>query len=186
VEESIKYRGRMLEIVELPQPNGKIFEIARRAPGVRLIIQALDGAKLLITKEYRHETGGYDYRLPGGKVFDTIVEYDDYITAGWSLMDAAKSKAIEEGRQETGIDIKELQYLLTANCGATVEWDLYYFEVTEWTIRAGGQELEQGEDIVCEWMSIADVKEILFKGELQEYRSVGVLTQWLAGKGHIK
>jgi len=50
-----------------------VFETARRAPGVRLII-VRDG-QMLITREFRNELDDYDYRLPGGKVFDTLDEY---------------------------------------------------------------------------------------------------------------
>jgi 8-oxo-dGTP pyrophosphatase MutT (NUDIX family) len=51
-----------------------VFEIARRSPGVRLII--CDKDKILLSKEFRKELKGYDYRLPGGKVFDTLKEYN--------------------------------------------------------------------------------------------------------------
>lgn len=35
-----------------------------------------DKNKILLTKEYRKELKGVDYRLPGGKVFDTLAEYN--------------------------------------------------------------------------------------------------------------
>jgi hypothetical protein len=59
--ENIVYQGRILEIVQ-KEVGGKIFEIARRSPGVRLII--LKDESILLTKERRHEYNGYDYRLP--------------------------------------------------------------------------------------------------------------------------
>jgi 8-oxo-dGTP pyrophosphatase MutT (NUDIX family) len=43
---------------------------------VRLIIT--DGDKILLTKEFRRELNQEDYRLPGGKVFDTLKEYNAY------------------------------------------------------------------------------------------------------------
>jgi len=43
---------------------------------VRLII--CDGDKILLTKEYRSEVDTVDYRLPGGKVFDTLIEYNKH------------------------------------------------------------------------------------------------------------
>ncbi|MEI6117757.1 MAG: hypothetical protein WCP92_00380 [bacterium] len=51
-------------------------EIAKRSPGVRLII--CDGDKILITNEFRKEVNTDDYRLPGGKVFDTLKEYNEH------------------------------------------------------------------------------------------------------------
>ena len=64
--ETTAYKGKIFEIVEKElEENGKtkVFEFARRAPGVRLIVPK--GNELMITKEFRHEIGGYDYRLAG-------------------------------------------------------------------------------------------------------------------------
>jgi len=45
-----------------------------------MIIRSLDDpAKILLSREYRSELDRYDYRLPGGKVFDTLAEYHDNI-----------------------------------------------------------------------------------------------------------
>lgn len=53
-----------------------LFEKARRAPGVRLIIVKED--KILLTREYRDEIKSFDYRLPGGKVFDKLSDYQKH------------------------------------------------------------------------------------------------------------
>ena len=37
LKEEIFARGKMFELVHISQPNGKVFEVARRAPGVRLL-----------------------------------------------------------------------------------------------------------------------------------------------------
>ena len=75
-QESILVAGKILELVQFEVDiagKKKIFETARRAPGVRLIFER-DG-KILLSREYRRETASYDYRLPGGKVFDTLAEF---------------------------------------------------------------------------------------------------------------
>ena len=38
-KEEIVYRGKILAIVNVHQPNGEVWEIARRSPGVRVIIK---------------------------------------------------------------------------------------------------------------------------------------------------
>ena len=48
-------------------------EIVRRPPGVRLLI--VKEGNVLLTKEYRHEADGYDFRLPGGKVFESLRDF---------------------------------------------------------------------------------------------------------------
>ena len=37
-DEQIVFSGRLFEIVHIEQNDGRLFEIAQRAPGVRLII----------------------------------------------------------------------------------------------------------------------------------------------------
>jgi hypothetical protein len=63
-----------------------------------LIETEKDGSKaLLLTKEVRREANGVDYRLPGGKVFDTLAELNKSREEGSKIMDhvlvAAKKKA---------------------------------------------------------------------------------------------
>jgi hypothetical protein len=41
-----------------------------------------DGSRILITKEWRNEQNGFDYRLPGGKVFDSLREYEEKLQSG--------------------------------------------------------------------------------------------------------
>ena len=76
-DEVITHRGRMIEIVTQQMRVGSeeiVFEKARRSPGTRLLITSPDH-NILLTREYRGEIGGWDYRLPGGKVFDSLEEY---------------------------------------------------------------------------------------------------------------
>ncbi len=185
MSDKVVYEGRILEVVEITQQSGRVFEMARRAPGVRLIIPSKNRTSVLITKEHRHESGGYDYRLPGGKVFDKREEWRAFVESGGDMLEAAMQKAKAEGREEAGIEIKNLKHIVTAVNGATMEWDLYYFEVTDYEEHPEGQQLEQGEDIELQWLPIDEVKQLLFTGQMQEYRSAGVLVQWLATQGRI-
>ena len=69
--------------IELPQTDGRTFELARRAPGVRVIIPDHRAAgKVLLTKEFRRELNGGTSRLPGGKVFDTLAEFETFRATG--------------------------------------------------------------------------------------------------------
>ena len=179
MNEEIKYQGRIVEVVELPQTDGRTFEFARRSPGVRLIIPSQDGTKLLLTKEFRRENSGYDYRLPGGKVFDKLTEYNDFLASGMDIIEPAVARAKIEGAEETGLVIRALKHFVTAVNGTTMVWDLIYFVATDWEELPTGQSLEAGEDIEVGWYALDEVKAMLARGEMQEYRSAGVLTQWL-------
>jgi len=176
--ERITYQGKIVEVVEEEveqQGSVRTFEYARRSPGARLIIPK--GDQILITKEFRHEHGTYDYRLPGGKVFDTLAEYNAALASGTDLTNAAERAAIKEAREEAGIDAKKLSFFHRSICGATVVWDLYYFVVEEFV--KSQQELEEGEDISIEFLDREAVRRMCLDGSIGEERSAFILLRYL-------
>jgi len=179
--EDIIAKGRLFELVHIKQDDGRVFEVARRAPGVRMIIFDKENQKLLLTKEFRHELNDWDYRLPGGKVFDNLNDFETHRARGDDMLDAAKGQAIIEARQEAGIDITNLELYKKSVLGATVEWDLYVFEVTEWQKSEAGQELEDGEEIEADtWISTNEAKQMILDGKMQEERIALILLQWIS------
>src|SRR3989338_7374991 len=105
-DEKILYQGKIVEVVELYRRIGTAcvtMEIARRAPGVRVIIKTKDG-KFILNKEKRHELAGEeDLRLPGGKVFDTLNEYHEFLETypgKQKFLAKAKESAIRESKEE--------------------------------------------------------------------------------------
>jgi ADP-ribose pyrophosphatase len=172
--ERIVFEGKIFEVVHQDMVDGKarkVFETARRSPGVRLLI--LDDEKILLTKERRREVEGYDYRLPGGKVFDTLAEYRAALQSGSAIMPFALAAAQKECREETGFVPTSIRHFSTSRAGGTVEWDLYYFVVDKFS--RGAQDLEADEDIVPSWHSRSRVEELIAQGKMHEDRSVGVL-----------
>jgi len=183
MNEEIFAKGKLFELVHLKQDDGRVFEVARRAPGVRLIIHDETDGKILLTKEFRRELGEWDYRLPGGKVFDSLDEYETHRTSGDDIEAAAMMKAIEEAKQEAGVEIAELELYKKSILGATVEWDLYVFETSDWQLNVEGQELEVGEKIEADnWVTYDGAREMALNGSMQEERIALVLLQWLEGK----
>ena len=180
--EKIVYQGKMIEIVQetvmMPSGKEKIFEQARRAPGVRLIIHTPDN-NFLISKEQRRNIG-VDYRLPGGKVFDSLIEYNTFLSAQKDpkeIFEAAKEAAIKEGMEESGIKPTEIELFCKSLCGGSMEWDLYYFIITKY--EEVGQDPEDGEKIEVMKVSREELKELALSGEMQEDRSVAVILKYL-------
>jgi 8-oxo-dGTP pyrophosphatase MutT (NUDIX family) len=180
MNEEIYAKGKIFGLVQLQQPDGRVLEIARRAPGVRIIIVDKANKKVLLTREFRHELGDYDYRLPGGKVFDTLDEFEAFRASGEDIVEAAKVQAINEAQQEAGVEIAELEFYKKSVLGATVEWDLYVFEADDWQLSVQGQELEVGEKIEADtWVKYDEAKRMILDGKMQEERIALVLLQWL-------
>lgn len=169
----------MIEVVEQTMQIGdkqKVFEFARRSPWTRLII-INDKNEILITKEYRNELWKFDYRLPWGKVFDTLVEYNEALKSNADITEKAKEWATREAREECGIQIQNPELFALSKCGATIVRDLYYFVVREFT-QLKSQELEHGEFITLQRMNMDEVKKLCLSDEFSEERSIAILTKF--------
>lgn len=186
-DEVITYRGRMIEIVTQQMRVGSeeiVYEKARRSPGTRLLITS-PNHNILLTREYRDEVGGWDYRLPGGKVFDSLEEYSEAVRSGVDLLEKSKEAAQKEAQEEVGINAEDLTHLYTSKLGATVEWDLYYFRVNLPTEELGEQKLEPGENIQAGWYSPTDALRLVLDGSLSEDRSAAVLMRYILNRQSV-
>lgn len=180
--EQIAFKGKMFEIVHQPMQLGEInttFEYARRAPGTRIIIPLHDG-NILLTREYRPSLNAYDFRVPGGKVFDSLPEYTAFRASGADMKDAAIAGAKKEAREEAGIIVDSLDFFALSKAGASVEWDLYYFVVTAYT--ESTQAPEEHEDITLAPTPREEVRRMCLDGRIQEDRSALMLLRYLGGE----
>ena len=179
--ERIFAKGRLFELVQTEQADGRIFEVARRAPGVRLIIADQDAGKVLLTKEFRQEFAEWDYRLPGGKVFDSLDEYGAFRTLDSNILPIAERKAMDESIEEAGIQINKLSVFKKSTLGATVEWDLFVFESKDWQHHEAGQQLESGERIEANnWFTYDEAEAMILAGDMKEERVALILLQWIS------
>ncbi|HSX35413.1 MAG TPA: NUDIX domain-containing protein [Patescibacteria group bacterium] len=181
MSEEIFATGRIFELIQIPQPDGRIFEVARRAPGVRVIIADKTARKVLLTREHRWELDDWDFRLPGGKVFNSLDEFEKHRQSSDDIIDAAAAKAKEEAAEEAGIQINDVKLYKKSSLGATVEWDLYVFEATNWQPHPNGQDLKEDEvqGIDVQMYAYAEVEKMILDGKMQEERIALVLLRWL-------
>ena len=179
MNKQVVYQGKIIEVIQEKVMYGneeRLFESARRSPGTRLIILTPNN-KLIITREFRREHNNYDYRLPGGKVFDTLIEYNQALEKGEDISEKAKLAAAKEAREEVGIEAENLELFTVSKCGVTIDWDLYYFVVNNYK-KNQSQELETGEDIKVTEVTPSEAIEICLDGRMQEDRSVAVLLKY--------
>lgn len=173
----------MIEVIhEQIDLNGKevLMEHGRRAPGVRLIIETPDG-ELLINHEMRGKIG-LDYRLPGGKVFDSLKEFNEFLSKDNSkeeIFNEARRAAIQEAEEEVGVRPTDFELFHLSRCGGSFEWDLYYFVVTKY--EEVGQNPEEHEKIQVLKVTRDKMKELALSGVMQEDRSVAVILRYLLG-----
>ena len=181
-KEEIRYKGKIFEVVSEPvEIDGKTFQFekVRRSPGVRLIMQDGQG-NILLTREFRRELSKFDYRLPRGKVFDSLDEFNEFEENNGDMLKKAKQAALKEAKEETGFSPDALEHNSTSKLGATVEWDLYYFVGSVDRDQQGVQELETGEDIEVVWFREEEIKKLILESDtFSEERSVAALMKFL-------
>lgn len=185
----IKYQGKMFEIVQFEAKQGVHFEVAVRAPGTRLLIEHTKNSEvgLLMTRELRHgrEESAWDYRLPGGKVFDSLEDFNNAKENNSEISKHALKAAELEARQEVGIIKGDFTPISIARAGGSVEWDLHYFLVQN--AELGEQELEEHEkgEIEIIFLTAKEIFEKLKNKEIKEGRTADVIWWWLANNGFI-
>lgn len=177
-KEKIVYEGKTFWIVQTLSPDGtETWETARRTPGVRLIIKNSDGTYKL-SREFRHEHASEGIRLPGGKVFRTLSEYSQFLESGENLEDEIKRSVAQEAEEELGVyNPKKVRLIEKSVLGATVEWDLYVFEVADF--EEGEQSLHGSEVIEPVDLTKEQILEAIENGDFNEDRIVPVLLRYL-------
>lgn len=155
----------------------KMFEKFVRPPGTRII--ALEDNKIFLQKEHRLETNNkFDWRLPGGKVFDTFDEYKNYIGKEMPeniILEAGKKELREEGH----LDATDIKLFKKSICGAMVEWDLYYLVAQN--VRPFEHNHDEGEEIIDgKWFSFEEILSMCKNGDIDEDRTVSVLYQFIS------
>lgn len=155
----------------------KEFEKFVRPPGTRII--ALKDKAIYLQKELRLENEGFDWRLPGGKVVDTFKEYKTYLDTPvpeTMIIEAARKELYEEAW------LQAEQYTIFAkkNCGATVEWDLYYVVAKGITESTKESAHAEGEEIAdSRWVSVEEVVKMIKEGTISEGRTAATLLEFI-------
>lgn len=174
-----------LEIEELLTVDGKEKNIkrkvVRRPPGIRALIINNEN-KILLSREFRYELSEWDYRLPGGKVFDTIEEFRESLKNN-TVDSSADTTVSKEVLEEVGLIVKNQNLIKISKDGATVIWDLYYYEITDFQVSEDGNHLEEGELINgYDWFSFDEIINLCKNGAIHEDRTVGVLLTYILSK----
>jgi 8-oxo-dGTP pyrophosphatase MutT (NUDIX family) len=184
VNKKIGYEGKIIRVMESTMSDGRVFEKAIRSPGTRIIIYDEEKDQLLLNKEYRQEINDDDYRLPGGKVKDSIKEWDE-IKDRADLLDLIAESCKKEAVEEAGVEVEDISlFTVSTSGGPTVEWSLYFFVAGKFK-KLESQKLEVGEDIKPSWFSSKEAIEICLSGRMKEGRSAAALLQFFRVKGKI-
>lgn len=194
MKDKILYSGKLLQVISRSKESRFIsdnieiaknitFEMVRRPPGVRAIIQK--NGKIMLNREYRYELDAWDYRLPGGKAFDSLKSFEE-AEAKHTVEENIYGKLREEILEEADIEVEDFRLFEVSGCGLTVEWDLYYFIVDRFNVlpsfyekKAQKSEYEYIEHI---WAEPDEIKKLILDGSMREDRSIAVLFKYIEGE----
>jgi len=184
-----EHKSRLFEITnhDVLFSNGiiKQFQYVERSPGTRVLVT--DGSRILLTKEWREEINGWDYRLPGGKIFETVKEYKEDRSFHQDFGNVAKKAAMKEIFEETGVLLSEknISFASLSKCGSLIKWDLYYFIANlPPASNLNRRVTDESEMIQPIWFSFADVKSLCLNGAINEERSALFILKFIL-KGDV-
>jgi ADP-ribose pyrophosphatase len=185
---NIEYRSRLFDVVNhtvrFSDGVEKRFQFVRRSPGVRILLLNSNNQALL-TREWRTEINAWDFRLPGGKVFETSTQFEQFLQneQNSNVNSIGKAAAIRELEEECGIqlDPETVRYVYTSKCGATVDWDLLFFigKLTSPLQHKGFHNSHEGERTVLEWVNLDHMLELCKFGLINEDRTNSFLMRYL-------
>jgi ADP-ribose pyrophosphatase len=154
------------------------FEKFVRPPGTRII--AIKDNAIYLQKELRIETEGFDWRLPGGKVFDRFEEYKPYIVTE-VYKDIILAAAAKELQEEAQLESSDMRIFMKKGCGATVKWDLYYIVANNVIDHHGVHDHDEGEEIEeYRFVPFNEIKGMCESGKIGEGRTVSALLSFLS------
>lgn len=194
MHDTITYNGKLFQIIHRKQTKEILFndfrkevtleyELVKRPPGVRAIIDKNN--QILLNKEFRYELNAWDYRLPGGKVFDSLEEQNNKLISN-SIMQCVESKLKEELYEEADILAKNCTLLEISHCGFTVEWDLFYYIVDDFdetpAFFENNIQKNSFEYIQHCWVDYHTAYKYCIEKKVSEERSSNVLLRYLLSK----
>lgn len=139
------------EKVEVEKGVIKTFEYVYRKDGTRTI--AINNDKeVLLTKEYRYELEGDDWRVPGGRLND---EKEPIVKA-----------AKREFQEETGFIAENWEFLWTTTLESTVRYQRHFFLATK--LKSDKSLRDEGERLTVHWIPLQEAFVMAMKGEIRE------------------
>lgn len=160
--------------------------MVRRPPGIRALIVDKDKKQILLSKEFRYELNEWDYRLPGGKVFDSLEDYKESLNRN-DVLEHVEKTVPKEVLEEVGLIVRNPNLLKVSKDGAGVIWDLYYYEITDYEVSENGPQLEENEFVDgFVWKSYDEVIKLCSTHEIHEDRTIGILLTYILNQKYNK
>ena len=163
INRELKYEGSIVKVYmdEVELPDGKIakWDFINH-DGAAAVVPVTEDGKILMVKQYRNALERYTLEIPAGKLDDKLEE--------------TKVCAARELEEETGYKAGNLEFLITLRTWvafANEKIDVYV--ATDLTPTK--QHLDEDEFIDVKAYELEELKEMIFRGELQDTKSISAI-----------
>ena len=163
INRELKYEGSIVKVYmdEVELPNGKIakWDFINH-DGAAAVVPVTDDGKILMVKQYRNALDRYTLEIPAGKLDDKLEE--------------TKVCAARELEEETGYKAGNLEFLSTLRTWvAFTNEKIDVYVATDLTPTK--QHLDEDEFIDVKAYELEELKEMIFRGELQDTKSISAI-----------
>ncbi|MCC6093610.1 MAG: NUDIX hydrolase [Eubacterium sp.] len=161
------YSGSVLDVYKdrMQLPDGKIEEwdfVSHKKGGGACIVPVLPDERILMVRQYRPVIDRETLELPAGAIDPGDV--------------SAEQTAKRELQEETGYIAKHWTHLLTLKTAAAYCNEYTDVYLAQNLVRKGEQQLDEAEEIRLEALSLTRLHEMIFRGEIQDAKTVaGIL-----------
>jgi ADP-ribose pyrophosphatase len=158
------YRGKKFNVYldKVILPNGKEKIIEKIEHKGSVVIIPILNSKVILLKQYRPVINKWLYELPAG-----TLESDD-------IIEEAKRELLEE----TGYEASEMKYLFRFYASPGISSEIMYIVLAK-DLNYKGRKAEEGEVINVEIKSLDDVKDMIFKGEIIDGKTISAILFYL-------
>ena len=163
INRELKYEGSIVKVYmdEVELPDGKIakWDFINH-DGAAAVVPVTEDGKILMVKQYRNALDRYTLEIPAGKLDDKLEE--------------TKVCAARELEEETGYKAGKLELLITLRTWvAFTNEKIDVYVATDLTPTK--QHLDEDEFIDVKAYELEELKEMIFRGELQDTKSISAI-----------
>ncbi len=163
MKRELKYEGSIVKIYmdEIELPNGKIakWDFINH-DGAAAVVPVTSEGKILMVKQYRNALDRDTLEIPAGKLDD--------------ISEETSVCAARELEEETGYKPGKLEFLMTlCTWVAFTNEKIDVYVATD--LIPAKQNLDEDEFIDVKAYSVEDLKEKIFKGELQDTKTISAI-----------
>ena len=163
INRELKYEGSIVKVYmdEVKLPDGKIakWDFINH-DGAAAVVPVTEDGKILMVKQYRNALDRYTLEIPAGKLDDKLEE--------------TKVCAARELEEETGYKAGKLELLITLRTWvAFTNEKIDVYVATDLTPTK--QHLDEDEFIDVKAYELEELKEMIFRGELQDTKSISAI-----------